>query len=419
MSALAAAEFSSPTGTQWLTFGALLGYALMMWTNPVRDSLRDGWRAVRRYPSIWLVLGTLGCANAVFALGARVYLATILPEDARPVFIWVREAWRDPDLWLTGSPHSVWWLPHHEFVSAVRGSIRPAVENMAGLFSVFASTFPLSALLGPLLLFAWRGRARVLFTALHRRMGWKGWTMYGLFTLAGIAAAAKPLLYLSPPVLPAEIWIEWGQVIAAVSFAFEFLLGFGVQVFLILMAFAWVRGLNFDHHAMIDVAVRRFVGVLQWAALILLASMLLIEAPLVLKNFPNFATYFSEYELFERRLANARAVLAVLVLLTASVQVAMTLHATSLRQAIRDHIQFITRAWWPVGWFMVTALFHFVLVQAVQENIERGVGEGTALWVVWRVLSPWLVAAVGAWLLASWVCIYKRHGRMPAATQAV
>ena len=56
------------------------------------------------------------------------------------------------------------------------------------------------------------------------------------------------------------------------------------------------------------------------------------------------------------------------------------------------------------------------LVQALQENVERGVGEGTALWIAWRVLSPWIVAAVGAWLLASWVCVYKRHGR-PVARQ--
>jgi hypothetical protein len=99
------------------------------------------------------------------------------------------------------------------------------------------------------------------------------------------------------------------------------------------------------------------------------------------------------------------------------VQIGMTLHATSLRQALREHLRFLARAWWPVGWFMVIALFHFVLVQSVQENVDRAVGEGTALWVVWRVFSPWLLAAVGAWLLASWVCVYKRHSR-PAQAPA-
>jgi len=411
-----AADIANPSLTQWLTLGAFAGYGLMMWTNPVRESLHDGWRAVRRYPALWLVLGTLGCLNALFALSARAYLFFVLPTDARPAFMWARDAWRDPELWLNGSPASLWWLPHNEFVAAVRDSIRPAIENVAGLFSVFASTFPISAVLGPLLLFAWRGRARVLLSALHRRMGWYGWTVYSLLILAGLAAAAKPLLYLTPSIFPPEIWMQWGQVVAAVGFAFEFLLGFGCQVFLILLAFAWVRGLNFDHHAMIDVAVRRFVSVLQWAALILLASMLLIEAPLIMKNFPNFAGYFPEEELFERRLANARALLAGMVLLTASVQVAMVLHATTLRQALREHVRFVARAWWPIGWFMITAVFHFILVQALQENVERGVGEGTALWIAWRVLSPWIVAAVGAWLLASWVCVYKRHGR-PVARQ--
>ena len=409
-----AADLPKTSATQWLVLGALAGYALMMWTNPVRESLRDGWRAVRRYPSLWLVLGTLGCVNALFSLGARAYLSYVLPPEAKPPFVWVRDAWRDPELWLTGSPSSLWWLPHNEFVSAVQDSIRPGLENVAGLFSVFASTFPISALVGPFLLLAWRGRARVLFQALRRRMGWRGWTVYALLTIAGLAATMKPLLYLVPRVIPPDVWMQWGQLVAAVAFAFEFLLGFGCQVFLILMAFAWVRGLNFDHHAMIDVAVRRFVCVLQWAAVILLASMLLIEAPLVLKNFSNLATYFPEAELFEGRLANARAALAGFVLLTATVQTTMTLHATTLRQAFREHMRFVSRAWWPLGWFMVTALFHFVVVQAVQENVERGVGEGTALWVIWRVLSPWLVAGVGAWLLASWVCVYKRHSRAGA-----
>src|SRR5215212_1386748 len=99
------AEFSvDPTVTQWLIAGALAGYALMMWRNPVRDSLWDGWQAIRRYPALWIVLGTLGCVNGLFSIGTRAYLAMILPEDAKPAFMWVRDAWRDPELWLTGSP---------------------------------------------------------------------------------------------------------------------------------------------------------------------------------------------------------------------------------------------------------------------------------------------------------------------------
>src|SRR5437868_13408484 len=108
----------SPPDLRWLLAGAVAGYALMMWTNPVRAALRDAWRAVRRYPVLALVPGALGCANAAFDLAMRGYLYTVLPPEARPVFAWVREAWHDPQLWLTGSPGSLWWLPHGELVQA-------------------------------------------------------------------------------------------------------------------------------------------------------------------------------------------------------------------------------------------------------------------------------------------------------------
>lgn len=91
----------------WLTLGALAGYAVMMKTNPVRDCLRNGWRAMRRYPALWWVFGALGFTNALFALGTRAYLAAVLPVEDRPVFVWMRAAWRDPQLWLAGSPESL------------------------------------------------------------------------------------------------------------------------------------------------------------------------------------------------------------------------------------------------------------------------------------------------------------------------
>ena len=75
MSSLGAASFPTP-GYFWLIAGALAGYALMMWTNPVSACFRDGWRAVRRYPRIWLVLGGLGFGNAMFDLAMRYVAAS-------------------------------------------------------------------------------------------------------------------------------------------------------------------------------------------------------------------------------------------------------------------------------------------------------------------------------------------------------
>jgi len=219
------------------------------------------------------------------------------------------------------------------------------------------------------------------------------------------------VLYGTPQILPPLWWMQWGQVIAAGAFGFEYLLGIMIQVFLLLLAYAWVRGLNFATPALIDVALRRFVCVLPWSALVLLLSVVLIEVPLMLKNFPAFAEYFPEQELFARRLVIARLAMAVVVVAAAGLQVTLALHVSSLRRAWREYRQMITRAWWPLGWFAIIALFHFFVVVAVQENVGKGVGEGTALWVAWRLLSPWLFAVVAAWLLASWVCVYQRFGR--------
>lgn len=401
----------SISNSTWLVLGALAGYVVMMGTNPVRECLRDGWRAVRRYPALWVVFGALGFANALFALGTRAYLASILPPEERPVFIWMRAAWRDPQLWLTGSPESLWWLPHHEFARAVRESALPAIETLAGLFDNLVSTFPLSAFAAPLLLIAWRGRAKVLLHALQRRFGKWGIAIYCALALSALAAIAKPLMYAVPKLLPTELWLRWGQVIAGAAFGFEYLLGIGVQVFLILLAYAWVRGLSFAASDLIDVAIRRFTCVLQWSALVLLMSVLLIELPLMLKNFTTFAAWFPERELFAQRLVLARLVLAIVILVGAGVQIGLALHGSSWRHTWREHLDFAARAWWPLSWFLVIALFHCFAVRAVQANVARGVGEGTALWVAWQLVSPWLLAIVGGWLIASWVCVYRRFSR--------
>ncbi len=402
---------SSVSNTTWLVLGTIAGYALMMGTNPVRDCLRDGWRAMRRYPALWVVFGVLGCANALFALGTRAYLASVLPAEERPVFIWMRAAWRDPQLWLTGSPESLWWLPRHEFARAVRDSALPAVESLAGLFDNLVSAFPLSAFVAPLMLLAWRGRAKVLLHALRRRFGKWGIAIYSALALSALAALAKPIMYAAPQLMPPELWLRWGQVIAAAAFGFEYLLGVGVQVFLLLLAYAWVRGLSFATSDLVDVAIRRFTCVLQWSALVLLLGVLLIELPLILKNFSTFAAWFPERELFAQRLVLARTALAVVVLIGAGAQVALALHAKSWCRAWAEHFDMAARAWWPLSWFLIIALVHFFAVRAVQANVSRGVGEGTALWIAWQILSPWLLAVVGGWLLASWVCVIRRYGR--------
>ena len=243
--------------------------------------------------------------------------------------------------------------------------------------------------------------------------------IYLALLISAIAAIAKPFVYATPELLPPLLWTHWGQVVVSVAFAFEYLLGVGVQVFLILLAFAWIRGLSFQREALVEVAIRRFVVVLPWSSLILLLTLVIIDLPLILKNFPATATYFVEDEILDHWLGLARAILVGLVLLTAGVQIRLALHSSSWRQALREHFTMVFRAWWPFGWFVVVALLHFFLWTALRENVSYGVGEGTALWVAWGLISPWIAGALGAWLLASWVCVYRRYVRSVSTAAAI
>lgn len=404
---LSTAMVDVPVST-WLGCGAVAGYLLMMWTNPVSSSLRDGGRALRRYPSLWIVFGALGFGQALVELAVRAHLHAVLPAEERPALMWFREAWRDPQLWLAGSAESVWWLPHGELVAAVRESILSAVESLAGLFNCVVGSFPLSAIAAVLLVVNWRGSQGTLWRALRKRFGGAGWAVHLVLLICALAAMAKPLLYTSTRLVPFDWWLPWAAVAAWLSFIFEYLFGVCVQIYLLLVAFAWVRGLTFERIDLLHVAIRRFSFVMKWSLIILLLSSILIDAPLILKNFKPFAAYFPEDELFATRLPLARAALALFVLLGASVQITLTLHSESWRKALRDHLRFVAGNAWPFGWFLIIAGFHFWMIHALVTAVARGVGEGTSLWVVWQLLSPWLFGLVAGWLLASWVCVFKR-----------
>jgi hypothetical protein len=298
----------------------------------------------------------------------------------------------------------------------LRDAILPAIESTAGIFNSLVITFPTSALAALLLLVNWQGHHAVLGRALRKRFAGMAWAVHTAIIVCALAALAKPFIYAVPQLLkslnapPAShlIWFQWAPLIAWLAFLFEYLFGVCIQIYLILLAYTWVRGLTFHHADLLDLAIRRFSYVVKWAAIVMALSTLFIDAPLILKNFPAFAVYFPEEEMLATRLAQARACLATFLLLTATMQIMLTFHNESWRKAMRDHLRFIFRRWWPFGWFLLLAGIHFFLLHACDLAVRRGVGEGTALWVGWSLFFPWIAGFVAAWLLASWVCVFKR-----------
>lgn len=393
--------------------GALFGYLLVVYTNPARASLRDGVRCLRRYSALGLTLGVFGFGYALFQLALRIYFHRVLPPEARPALVWAREAWRDPKLWLAGSPESLWHLPPGSLRQAVVQSALPALESAAGIFNLLVTTFPLSAFAAFLFLINWEGHHSVLARAVRKRFGLWGWVLHGGILICALAALTKPLLYAAPLLLglsprAAAGWYQWSPVAEWLSFLFEYLAGVCVQLALILIAYCWVRGISFTHHHLIDFAIRRFSFVVRWALLVMVLSTLLIHVPLILKNFPAFQSWFPPDEVgFDFRWKIARGVITAVLLAFATMQITLTFHSESLRRALHDHWRFVTHHWWPLLWFFILAGMHFYLLHLGVALVQRGFGDGTALGIAWSLVTPWLHGFVGAWLLASWVCFYR------------
>ena len=289
---------------------AFAGYALMMFTNPARAGFRDGGRALRRYPMLWAIPGLFGFCDALFQLAKRIYFAWVLPPGDRPAFLWMREAWRDPQFWFRGSEESFWWLPHEQLLAALRDSRLPAFETLAGIFNCLVATFPVSALAAILLLINRGGHQGVLIRSLQKRLGIVGWAVHLGILVCALAAIAKPLLYIAPQILgPAsaatEMVLQWSRVVASLSFLFEYLCGLLVQIYLALLAFIWVRGLTFTHAHLVDFSIRRFSSVVKWAGIVMLLSVIFIEVPIILRGFPSFAGWFPEQDAFAHRLSIA------------------------------------------------------------------------------------------------------------------
>ena len=376
--------------------GLALLFLLLVFASPVRASLRDGFRCVRRYRTIWGIVSLFGFCYAAFQLALEVYYYRLLPEESRPVFQWSR----------------AWFLPHDLKIEVLKGAILPSWEGLAGLFNILAATYPFSAVAAALLLANWDGHNGVLNRALRKRMGATGWTVYGAILVCAAAAVAKPVMYVVLPVLGGRVSalsiLQFSTLVDWLSFLFECLLGACIQLYLILLVYAWVRGLTFSHRHLLDFAIRRLSSVVKWTALVMVASSLLINLPLLLSVIPPFTHWIPPETTVERIDRFSRPLLVAFLLCFSTVQITLTFHSESLRSAIRDHFQFLRRNWWHVAWFYAVAGMQFYLLNVVNLALVRGLGSGTALIVLWRLVYPFIAAFAAAWMLAGWVCLFRR-----------
>src|SRR4051794_7650668 len=113
--------------------GFAVGYLLVMFFNPVRQSLLDGLRCCTRFKRIWVAFIVLGLSYSLFQ-----FLAFSPPHDASDL---------DPAQMLSVR---TWEWPR--LVDVWQEAPLPALENVAGIFDTATTTHPVAAIAAILLL---------------------------------------------------------------------------------------------------------------------------------------------------------------------------------------------------------------------------------------------------------------------------
>ncbi|CAN5541784.1 hypothetical protein BH20VER1_BH20VER1_01750 [soil metagenome] len=366
--------------------GLVCGYAVVMLFNPVRLALRDGFRCITRFKRIWLTFVLLGFAYSLFQFATFTRFENRTGLDLRDV-----------------TAISSWSWPR--LVDVWRETPLLTLEGVAGIFDNAMTTYPLSVLAAVLMLGNWRGLHRALFVALQKRFKLWGYAIYAVVVLSAIASLFKPIVFWRLPtwrtVLP-EAWLfQTAASVDAVSFIFEYLFGVYIQVYLITVCLAWIKGLSFTEIGLFQFAVRRFSFVMKWAGLVICASLLIVRLPLLLAYFIDLPGVM-DYQQSERY------VMSGLLVLFASVQISLVLHNESLAAALRAHWQFIRRNALRFSWFLLICALHFFLLVACDAIVRGAIEERLAGIIAWKLIYVIARGLITGWLLASWVCLFRQ-----------
>ena len=362
------------------------GYALMMFFNPVRQALVDGFRCIGRFKRIWITFALLGFAYFIFQF------ATFTP---------IRSS-ADVDLSQVTSLPSWHWPT---FIEIWRETPLPALEGVAGIFDDATTTYPFSVLAAVLIIINWRGLHGALLGALRKRYRFWGYFIYLILLLSALASLLKPIVFWRLPewggLLPTAGLLQTSAAVDAVAFIFEYLFGVYIQVYLITVCLAWIKGVSFEEGELFRFAMRRFSYVLKWAGIVVLVSTLTVRLPLLLAYFMNIPGVL-DYLPIER------SVMSGLIIAFCSVQISLALHNESLGDAIRAHRRFVRQNAGSLGWFLLICGIHFFGIMICDAIVRSAIGDRLGALLLWKFIFACLRGIITGWLLASWVCLFRQ-----------
>jgi len=381
---LAEAWQAAPGVYGWL--GLCGGYALLMLFTPVRRALGNGLHCLRRYQRIWITFAVLGFGYFVFQF------VTFTP---------VRN-WADLDLsQITSLPQWAW----PRLSEIWRETLLPALEGVAGIFDNATTTYPLSVIAAVLMILNWRGLHGALVRALRKRYGFWGYLVYLILLLSALASLLKPIVFWRLPewsgLVPAAGLLRISATVDATAFIFEYLLGVYIQVYLITVCLAWIKGLSFEEGELFRFAMRRFSYVLEWAGIVVAVSTLIVRLPLVLAYFTNIPGVLDYLPI-------ARVLMSGLIIAFCSVQISLALHNETLIEAMRAHVHFVQKNAGRLVWFLVICGIHFYGIMVCDAILRGAIADRLGALFLWKFSFACLRGMVTGWLLASWVCLFRQ-----------
>jgi hypothetical protein len=380
------AELWRPAPSVYGWLGLCGGYALVMLFAPVRQALSDGLHCLRRYQRIWITFAVLGFGYFVFQFVTFTPIRT----------------WADLELsQITSLPQ--WSWPR---LSEIWGeTLLPALEGVAGIFDNATTTYPLSVIAAVLLIMNWRGLHVALVRALRKRYGFWGHLAYLVLLLSAVASLLKPIVFWRLPewseLFPAAGLLRISATVDATAFIFEYLLGVYIQVYLIAVCLAWIKGVSFEEGELFRFAMRRFSYVLEWAGIVVAVSTLIVRFPLVLAYFTNIPGVLDYLPI-------ARFLMSGLIIGFCSVQISLALHNETLIEALRAHVHFVQKNAVRLAWFLMICGVHFYGLVLCDGILRGAIANRLGALLLWKFSFACLRGMVTGWLLASWVCLFRQ-----------
>jgi len=382
-----------PTNYSHTLLGLGAAWVLAGLVHPgVRTALANGIRCMRRYPDLWRIPVLFGAAYALFNIAATLLLMARAGVD---LAAWARTI-------------EIAAIPPLERVA--ESSWSRAIESTAAIFNAFTTTFPLSAVFALAFLVNAGGTLGELFRALRRRFPRFGIILLLFLILCALAAIIKPFAYLLLPEitdrLPLSTALFAASLINLASFVFELLLGVLVLTVLMLMAYAWMRGMQFRRDKLLRVAMRRTAFVLKWSLVIAGLGTLLVAVPLATASMLPDTSAIAGW-LFSFGANIGLPALAFFMLFYCAVQTTLVFHNESLRDAMRDSLAFVRANPLPVALFLAASAILHLAIEGARQFIFLRFGADSSLGAATGAALSLLNAVAAGWLIAAWVCLYK------------